>query len=100
MAGGIAGAEDPAAYLYPKDLDQASRRGSEAHPDMVKKEHRGRTGKKQTVKKQSRPRAAAFSDPGQELARLFENPHIALSVVVSEVLSAPRAYKPHRRGRK
>jgi len=106
--GGITGAEDPAAYLYPglksprqvEELDQSRRRRSEAHQEMVKKDDRGRFGKKPTVKRQARSRSGVLSDPRQELARLLDSPHIALGVVVSEVLSAPRAHRPHRKGRK
>lgn len=107
-AGGIAGAEDPAAYLYPRlksprqveELDKSRRRRSEAYQEMVEKDDRGRSGKKPIAKKQTRTRAGAPSDPRQELTRLLASPDITLGVVVSEVLSAPRAHRPHRKGRR
>ncbi len=106
--GGIAGAEDPAAYLYPgrksperiEDFDKNRRRKGEVRQDLEARDDRGRPGKRPTVKKRPRPRAEALSDPRQGLARLLNSPDITLGVVVSEVLSAPRAYRPHRKGRR
>ncbi len=107
-AGGITGAEDPAAYLYPgrqspeqiEDFDKNRRRKGEVRPDLEARDDRGRPGKRPTAKKRTRPRAESVSDPRQGLAKLLNSPDITLGVVVSEVLSAPRAYRPHRKGRR
>ena len=111
-AGGMVGAEDMTPYLPRREkspesgradrvdlLSKSARpRSSDRAQDPVVSDQIGRPSRRVSKKPKAKPRTDHLPDTRQELFDLVGSPKIAMGVVISEVLSAPRSKRPHRRG--